>query len=369
VATSAFFAMTTGKNQTKVLVIGHSLAAPENRIPFHTLSLPVVLCAPRTWRSPGTRTVLHTAPAANLEALPVSCMGSNTLFHYRGLGGLMARHRPTLVYLWEEPWSLAAWQLLRLQSRFPFSFLFFSAENKPKRLFPPFSWIAKRIYQSASGAVTPTPEIAEQLRRNGFHGHTHTLPLWVSPRPHLPLTNQMRFAFIGRLIPLKRVDMLIQALVFLPDVIFRIIGDGPEKKALQELASGLGVQDRVEFLGHIPNENLEAVLQEVRLVALITGENHRQAEQFGKSVLDAVLSGLPAIVSPTGHLTQWALEFETVTTANCESPKTLAQDIRNALLSPPSYQELQRAREKAQMVYGPSRASLRFDQLFSDTSH
>jgi len=57
------------------------------------------------------------------------------------------------------------------------------------------------------------------------------------------------FVFIGRLIYQKGVDVLIKAFSFLDKGELIIVGDGVERKNLEELANNLGVSDRVKFVG------------------------------------------------------------------------------------------------------------------------
>jgi glycosyltransferase involved in cell wall biosynthesis len=76
--------------------------------------------------------------------------------------------------------------------------------------------------------------------------HTFSLPkdaLWL--------------ASIGRVDPLKRFDVLVRLASTLHNAPvkahFLLIGDGPEKKALEDLARSLGVEDRITFTGEIPS--------------------------------------------------------------------------------------------------------------------
>jgi glycosyltransferase involved in cell wall biosynthesis len=62
--------------------------------------------------------------------------------------------------------------------------------------------------------------------------------------------------FAGRLIPLKRVDALIQACHAVRTVApFQclVVGDGPERTTLQALAHQLDLHDRVRFVGQVPD--------------------------------------------------------------------------------------------------------------------
>ena len=64
-------------------------------------------------------------------------------------------------------------------------------------------------------------------------------------------------ASIGRVDPLKRFDILVRLASMMKDAPFKahflLFGDGPQKKALEELARSLGVEDRVTFAGEFPS--------------------------------------------------------------------------------------------------------------------
>lgn len=62
----------------------------------------------------------------------------------------------------------------------------------------------------------------------------------------------VRFVFVGRLIPFKGVDMLLEAFAACRErqsLALSIIGDGPQRKALEQQASALGLGDAVTFHG------------------------------------------------------------------------------------------------------------------------
>lgn len=96
----------------------------------------------------------------------------------------------------------------------------------------------------------------------------------------------------GRLAAQKNYPVLIRAAVHLPDVMFDIIGNGPDEAELRALAASLGVQDRVNFLGFCPREDA------MRLLA--TGDLFVQMSLFeGHSLglIEAAKLELPLIVS------------------------------------------------------------------------
>lgn len=97
--------------------------------------------------------------------------------------------------------------------------------------------------------------------------------------------------FSGRLIADKNVDVLIRAITLIePKVKCGIIGDGPEKDRLTELAKELEVGDRVIFLGFQKYKNLIAEMRSSRVYVLPSTR-----EGFGICIIEANASGLPVI--------------------------------------------------------------------------
>jgi glycosyltransferase involved in cell wall biosynthesis len=104
---------------------------------------------------------------------------------------------------------------------------------------------------------------------------------------------------VGRLVGWKGHRVVIEALRGLPGSIhYRIVGEGPERAALEARARELGVANRVRFEGRVGHDALPALLGECDLfVQPSIGE-----EAFGISVVEAMACGLPALVSDQGGL-------------------------------------------------------------------
>ncbi len=68
--------------------------------------------------------------------------------------------------------------------------------------------------------------------------------------------------FAGRLIHEKRVDLLLNAIAVakkeIPTITCAIIGDGPERGLLEDLAVKLGVEENVSFTGFVDQDGLTA---------------------------------------------------------------------------------------------------------------
>ncbi|MCB9655227.1 MAG: glycosyltransferase [Deltaproteobacteria bacterium] len=103
----------------------------------------------------------------------------------------------------------------------------------------------------------------------------------------------------GRLVPIKRYDLLVEAfsgvLSSLPDAHLVIVGDGTEaeRSSLLDLVAKLGVSNRVHFPGW--RRDVERVYAESDLFAL-TSDN----EGTPVSLIEALASGIPAVSTDVG---------------------------------------------------------------------
>jgi glycosyltransferase involved in cell wall biosynthesis len=94
-------------------------------------------------------------------------------------------------------------------------------------------------------------------------------------------------AFAGRLIKDKHVDVLLRACGGKP-LSVTIIGDGPERAALEALAKDLGVN--AVFTGFLPEEALIARLKAAKLFVLPSAR-----EGFSITTLEALACGVPVV--------------------------------------------------------------------------
>jgi teichuronic acid biosynthesis glycosyltransferase TuaC len=99
---------------------------------------------------------------------------------------------------------------------------------------------------------------------------------------------------VGHLVARKRHADVIRAVAVLterhPALRYVIIGDGPERGALEELAKRLGVEERVEFRGQLPPAD---ALEQARMCTVFAMPSTEEA--FGLAYIEAMAGGLPAI--------------------------------------------------------------------------
>ncbi len=111
---------------------------------------------------------------------------------------------------------------------------------------------------------------------------------------------------VSRLVPMKGHDTVIRSLSALreriPSVKYLIVGDGPNRRALQGLALECGVQESVIFAGQVAARELPAHYALATLFVQLsraTGQ-YDGLEGFGLSFLEAASHGLPSIAGRSG---------------------------------------------------------------------
>ncbi|MBC8508581.1 MAG: glycosyltransferase family 4 protein [Anaerolineales bacterium] len=103
-----------------------------------------------------------------------------------------------------------------------------------------------------------------------------------------------RLLFVGRLVYQKGIDILLAALEGLKSHPWELslVGDGPEREALQSLVQEYGISDRVHFKCWLDGDDLMGQLQEANL--FVFPSRH---EGMPNAVLEAMACGLPIIAS------------------------------------------------------------------------
>jgi len=101
-----------------------------------------------------------------------------------------------------------------------------------------------------------------------------------------------RIIYVGRLFDEKNPENIIRAVARLPGVELTVVGDGPILGALQELSRQLSVEGRVRFLPAVANDALCELLAEQDVFAV-----HTEYWEISKSVLEALLTGLPVVIN------------------------------------------------------------------------
>jgi glycosyltransferase involved in cell wall biosynthesis len=93
----------------------------------------------------------------------------------------------------------------------------------------------------------------------------------------------------SRMVPYKRIDLIVEAFAGMPDKQLIVIGDGPEMQRIRQLAG-----PNVTFLGYQPNDVLKDHLQRARAFVFAAEED------FGILPVEAQACGTPVIAFGRG---------------------------------------------------------------------
>jgi glycosyltransferase involved in cell wall biosynthesis len=170
----------------------------------------------------------------------------------------------------------------------------------------PFRVVERQLGRLADRVITITDSLRRfTVERVGIpaakvetvHYGLDRLPEAWGDNPPDPVRADARVVLaVSRLTEQKGVDVAIAALRELPeDVVLVVLGEGPQRPALERLARELAVAERVFLLGRVPD--VAAWLGRARVLV-----HPARWEGFGLAVLEAMLAGLPVVATTVSSL-------------------------------------------------------------------
>jgi len=124
--------------------------------------------------------------------------------------------------------------------------------------------------------------------------------------------------------------MMIEALAGLSAVDLFIVGDGPERTAIEALARERRVGDRVHLLGHLPQDRLPEIYSAADLLLLVSTH-----EGSPNVLLESMACGTPVIVSDIDGIADIVAAPEAGRIVEQPSPDRLAMAAREFLAALP----------------------------------
>jgi glycosyltransferase involved in cell wall biosynthesis len=127
---------------------------------------------------------------------------------------------------------------------------------------------------------------------------------------------------VARLAPEKNHSLALRALQRLgEDVHLVLIGEGPTRPALEELATELHIERRVHLTGQlVGTENLHQFFD----VSVLCS----RSEGFPNSVIEALAAGCPVIATPVGGIPEVIIERQTGLLVPVDQPDVLAASVQ-----------------------------------------
>jgi glycosyltransferase involved in cell wall biosynthesis len=288
---------------------------------------------PPSWRDERGEMVLERAHTQgyHLEVLPLVNNGDFHLHYYRGLGRLVESFRPHIVHIDEEPYNLATWQALYHARRMKARSLVFSWQNILRRYPPPFSWGERWALRTIDHLIAGTDSAFAVWRQKNYCGPLTVIPQFGTdehdfrpleasqPRPYT-------IGYFGRLVEEKGVQHLLSAVAGLGgDWRLLILGGGPLRDTLQAQAVRLGIHARVAFEPQVASMQMPAQYHRIDTLVLPSLTRIHWKEQFGRVVVEAMMSGVPVVGSDSAAIP------DVIGDAGLVVPEGDADSLRGAL--------------------------------------
>lgn len=165
-------------------------------------------------------------------------------------------------------------------------------------------FIERQLLQAVSHAdivIARGQNTIDFFKNKGVDTHFYILPGGIDGSRFKPTDEEKIYdlSLMGRLTTIKRVDTYLRTIEIIhrskPDIKAAVLGDGPLMPELVALAEELGLSENVDFLGH--RDDVDALLPQAKIFVLTS-----DSEGLSQAMIQAMLCGLPAVVSNVGDL-------------------------------------------------------------------
>jgi glycosyltransferase involved in cell wall biosynthesis len=209
------------------------------------------------------------------------------------------------------------------------------------RYAAPRAWI-----RWATACATRVVTVSESLRSDLIDlgvapDHVVTLRNGVSLQRFQPLSRQVSrkhigvggplLLSVGNLIDLKGHDLVIRAIVDLPDVQLVIVGAGPAEKKLRRMAANLGIAARIMFTGNVANEDLVHYYNAADALVLAS-----EREGMPNVVLESLACATPVIATKVGGIPEIVKTSAAGILLEERTPDAIVAAFRSLRSSPPA---------------------------------
>jgi glycosyltransferase involved in cell wall biosynthesis len=172
-------------------------------------------------------------------------------------------------------------------------------------------WFRRLVLPHAHRVIAPS-KVLEGMMRDSWHlpsERIQYLPNGVDtekfkPQVQTGARSRIVVGTVGTLTAVKQQDRLIEVAARLKDVVpmkLVLVGDGPDRRRLENQARALGCDPVIEFWGH--QQDTSEIYRQFDIFVLSSG-----TEQMPLSVLEAMASGLPVVSTNVGDVRQMVSE-------------------------------------------------------------
>jgi glycosyltransferase involved in cell wall biosynthesis len=233
------------------------------------------------------------------------------------------------------------------------------------------SWTSRHwsLLHQASLAVGPTRAAVAGLLSDGMPAENVTViyngvsPGRVRSAAHRADSGGIRCLTVGSLIERKGVDTILRAIALNRrdglKLALTIVGDGPERAALNQLAADLGIAECVHFVGECADVAKHYASAQIMVCA-------SRFESFNLTIAEAAMAGIPAVASRIPPHEEVVVDQFTGRLFPVDDPVALSQAILSLATDPFLRNALgSNAMERAQSLFSLDRHVAQFADAYS----
>ena len=192
------------------------------------------------------------------------------------------------------------------------------------------------------------------------------LPAAWGENPPLALGAPLLLA-VCRLAPQKGLETAVRALPAVPGATLLVLGEGPERSALEAVAASLGVRERLVLPGRVGD--VASLYHRADVVV-----HPARWEGFGLAMLEAMLAAKPVVAARAGSAPELVDDRRTGLLVPVDDSEALGRAVNELLADPGRAAELsraglERAREEFSVARMAERTIAVYDSVLRQSSH
>ena len=281
--------------------------------------------------------------ALNVKKYGVRAYRLKLLYH---LAGLLRMQKPDIIHC---HFGTMAYELLLVKSLglfrdIPVVVYFHGYDIQHVNLdnYPNYHQL---LFKEASKVYTNSEYSRKQLVNLGCQTTLEVLPAsfnasFFQRDSEMPSSEKFRIVSVGRLIELKGMDTSIDVIAELvrqgyKNIVFNIIGEGPERTKLEQKIKDLQLQQYVNLCGAMPQDQVKEYLSRSDIFLLMGRyDSFNRAEAQGLVIQEAQAMGLPVIVTDIGGMPEGVIANETGFIIDPDCPEVAVDKIKLLIENP-----------------------------------
>ncbi|MGB8535479.1 MAG: glycosyltransferase [Acidobacteriaceae bacterium] len=278
-------------------------------------------------------------------------------------------------------WKLpvpAVWGPLGGGQSFPPSFISYLRYNRIKELLRslnllllPYSPTLRRTLAHTSVVLATNIESKDLLERAGASRVGLFLDCGVDAHSALPgpriVGDRLTLLWAGRLEPQKGLAIALRAMALSKyrDSCLLVAGSGTGQTEMEDLARSLELGNRVEFLGRVPHETMEALFHSCDALVFTS-----LRDSFGSVILEAMSNGLPVIALNHQGVRAFVPDDAAIKVP-VNSPQQVITDLAQAFDTLAKNPQLKRTMSSAALAFAESqtwnRRAEKMNEIYAET--